>query len=588
MPRATTGSKRSRKKLPALDPIELTYAQRAEKYAREICSKNILACKEVRQACKRHLDDLKASRRANYRWRFDAAKANRFCDFFEGLPHVKDDFLGHAGRRETIRLSEWQIFIFCCIFGWVDKKTGYRRFTEAYLEVPRKNGKTPMAAGTGLFMLCADGEYGAEVFAGATTKEQAGEVFRAAMLMAQKTPQLREAFGIWCNAASIVISKTASTFRALKANPGDGPSPSCVIADEVHQLKSIYLLSWARNGMVGKRQALLMEITTAGTDLSSACYDKHLEVQQVLAGLRVNERLFGIIFTVDEGVDWKSKKALLMANPNYGVSVNPEVIDHDQFQATQSATQQNDFKTKNLNIWGGADSPWMNMVKFAACADLGLRIENFAGDACVQAADLASRTDTTSTVRLFKRTLADGDHFYCFSRHYLNEETIQDKRNTHYQNWVERGYLIQTPGNVTSYSKVNEDLAADSTALNLRELVFDPFHAAALVQFLQERDDWNQSVEIVEIKQTVENMSPPMKELEAIVLSGRFHYDGNPVLKWMVANTVCHRDRKENIYPVRNRVQNKIDGTIALIMAVARLMAQPGDPYTDPDKMGWV
>ena len=311
-------------------------------------------------------------------------------------------------------------------------------------------------------------------------------------------------------------------------------------------------------------------------------------MQQVLAGLRVNERLFGMIFTVDEGVDWKSKKALLMANPNYGVSVNPEVIDHDQFQATQSATQQNDFKTKNLNIWGGADSPWMNMVKFAACADHGLKIEDFAGDACVEAADLASRTDTTSTVRLFKRTLVDGDHFYCFSRHYLNEDTIQDKRNTHYQDWVERGYLIQTPGNVTSYSKVNEDLAGDSTSLNLRELVFDPFHAAPLVQFLQERDDWNQSVEIVEIKQTVENMSLPMKELEAIVLSGRFHYDGNPVLKWMVANTVRHRDRKENIYPVRNRVQNKIDGTIALIMAIARLMAQPGDQYTDPDKMGWV
>jgi phage terminase large subunit-like protein len=588
MPRAKTASRRSRTKPQERDRTELSYAERAHLYAKEVCSKKILACKEVRQACQRHLDDLKESRKGAYRWCFDVSKANRFCEFFEGLPHVKDDFLGHAGRQETFHLGEWQIFIFSCIFGWVAKKTGYRRFTEVYLEVPRKNGKTPMAAGTGLFMLCADGEYGAEVFAGATSKEQAGEVFRAAMMMAQKTPQLREAFGVWCNAASIVISKTASTFRALKANPGDGPSPSCVIADEVHQLKSIYLLSWARNGMVGRRQPLLVEITTAGTDLSSACYDKHLEVQQVLAGLRVNERLFGIIFTVDADVDWKSKKALLMANPNYGVSVNPEQIDHDQFQATQSATQQNDFKTKNLNIWGGADSPWMNMVKFAACADPTLRIEDFSNDPCVEAADLASRTDTTTAVRVFKRTLQDGDHFYAFSRHYLNEETIQDKRNTHYQDWVARGHLIQTPGNVTSYSRVNEDLAHDSTALNLRELVFDPFHAASLVQFLQEREDWNHSVEIVEIKQTVENMSPPMKELEAIVLSGRFHYDGNPVLKWMVANTVCHRDRKENIYPVRNRVQNKIDGTIALILAVARLMAQPGDEYTDPEKMGWV
>lgn len=191
-----------------------------------MCRGEILACKWVRLACQRHLDDLKASREdKNFRWAFDEVKANRFCRFFEGLPHVKDDFHGNAARRNLFRLEGWELFIAGSVFGWVDKLQGYRRFTEVYVEVPRKNGKTPLAAGISLYMLCADGEYGAEVFSGATSKEQAGEVFNAAMKMARATPQLREAFGVWCNVASIVIPKTASAFRPLKANPGTGLRP---------------------------------------------------------------------------------------------------------------------------------------------------------------------------------------------------------------------------------------------------------------------------------------------------------------------------------------------------------------------------
>ncbi|HLH36010.1 MAG TPA: terminase TerL endonuclease subunit [Alloacidobacterium sp.] len=550
---------------------QISYAERAESYARDVVDGTTIACKWVRLACKRHLDDLRLSRLDTYRWRFDAAKANRFCRFFEGLPHVKDDFRGNAARGQLFKLEGWQIFGLCSIFGWVDKKHGYRRFTEAYWEVPRKNGKTPIAAGIGLYMLCADGEYGAEIFAGATSKEQAGEVFGAARNMALASSQLREAFGIWCNAASIVIPTKNSAFKPLKGNPGDGPSPSCVLVDEYHEHKTNSLVDWARTGMQARRQPLLFEITTAGSDMSSPCFDKHLEVQEVLEGHRENDRLFGIIFTVDEGIGWTTKKAVQMANPNLGVSVNPEQIFHDQKQAAQSARQQNQFKTKNLNIWVNADVAWMNMEKWNQCA-APLRIEDFAGDMCIESCDLASRIDTVSSVRLFKREQDDGDHYYCFSRHYLNQVAVEDEKNTHFRAWRDRGYLIQTPGDVTHYSRVIEDLAADSRTLNLREIVFDPFHAAGLIQFLREREDWNQSVECVEIKQTIENMSAPMKELEAIVLSGRFHFDGNPVLSWMISNTVCHRDRKENIFPVRNRVQNKIDGTVALIMALSRAM----------------
>lgn len=543
-------------------------------------SKKVLACKHVRNACKRHLNDLKASKRANYRWCFDADKANRFCEFFECLPHYKDDFLGHALRQECFKLEDWQCFTFASIFGWVDKKTGNRRFTEVYVAVPRKNGKTPMAAGTGLYMLGADGEYGAEVFAGATTKEQAWEVFGAAMQMAQKTPDMRKAFGIWCNAASIVISSTNSSFKPVKGKPADGPAPSCVIADEFHEMKTNVLISWARNGMVSRRQPLLFEITTAGFDITSPCYIRQLEVQEVLAGRRANDRLFGLIYTVDEDVDWKTEKAVRMSNPNLGVSVNPETLFHDQQQAIQSAAQQNEYKTKNLNIWVNQRIAWMNMVKWDACADPKMKIEDFAGEQCIESVDLASRKDTVSTARLFKRTHEDGqEHIYCFTRHYLNEAQVRDPQNIHFQDWAARDYLIETPGNITDYVRVCDDLTRDANDLILSQLVFDPYHAAPLIQFLQARPDWNMSVLISDLKQNEENMSAWMKEFEGLVLSGRFHFDGNPVLTWMIGNTVCHISQRENWYPTRQHVDRKIDGTIAIILGISRLL-QPGDAYT--------
>jgi phage terminase large subunit-like protein len=595
MPKAATRSRKSPPKSGSSAPsTSLSYVERAEQYAREVCAGRILACKWVRLACKRHLDDRRASRRKDYRWRFDESKATRFCRFFEGLPHVKDDFQGHAARRECFHLEDWQCFIFCCVFGWVDKAKDFRRFTEAYIEVPRKNGKTPMGAGVGLYCLTADGEYGAEVFAGASSREQAASgLFEAARAMTQASEDLRRAFGVWVNVGSLVVADRNASFKTLKGNPQDGPAPHCVLADEYHEYKTNRLIEWSRTGMTSRRQPLLWEITTAGTNTASACYEKHLEVQEVLEGRRNNDRLFGVIYTVDKGVDWKSKKALMMANPNYGVSVNPEQIEHDQLQARQSATQQAAFKTKNLNIWLNAAQPWMNMEKWDACFDSEMRIEEFLSEPAVEAVDLASRSDTVSTACLYKRQLGTGkdgaleDHYYCFTRHYLNQEQVRDEKNKHFAEWVDQGYLIETPGNITDYLQVCDDLAADAAFRILRELVFDPYHAAPLVQFLRARGDWPQTVEVVDLKQTEENMSPAMKELEAAVLSRRFHHDGNPVLAWMMGNTRCRISGKDNWYPVRENVARKIDGTVAIILGLNRLMQLELDEYTTPE-VRWI
>ena len=583
---ARTHSSSSRKKA---ESSKLGGVQRAARYVEDVLAGKVLACKWVKLACKRHRDDLRASRRKDFRWHYDEGLAERFIRFHEGLPHIKDDFKGHAAHRERFLLEDWQCFIYCSIFGWVDKKAAFRRFNDAYIEVPRKNGKTPGAAVVGLYCLTADGEYGAEVFAGAASKEQAGEVFDAARSMALAAPDLRAAFSVWVNVNSLVVQEKNASFKKLKGDPADGPSPNCVTADEYHEYKTNRLIEWAKTGMMARRQPLLFRITTAGMNTASPCYEMHLEAQEVLEGRRKNDRLFTIIYTVDKGVDWKSKKALMMANPNYGVSVNPEQIVDDQFQARQSATKQASFKTKNLNIWMNAAQPWMNMERWDQCLDEKMAIEEFVGEPAIVSVDLASRSDTVSTARLFKRqkpTGKDGaleDHYFCFTRHYLNAEHVRDERHTHFADWADRKQLIETEGNITDYLRVNDDLAGDADKLIIRELVFDPYHAAPLVQFLVARADWPGAIEIMELKQTEENMSPAMKEFEAAVLSRRFHHDGNEVLAWMIGNTRCRISQKDNWYPVRENVARKIDGTVAIILGINRLMLMELENYTSPE-----
>jgi phage terminase large subunit-like protein len=560
---------------------DLSGVERAKRYVADVLAGRVLACKWVKLACKRHRADLRASRRKEFRWHYDEARAERFIRFHEALPHVKDDFKGHARRHETFTLGDWQCFIYCSIFGWVDKKEGFRRFTDVYVEVPRKNGKTPGAAAVNLYGLCADGEYGAEIFAGASTKEQAGEVgsvFDTARQMALASPDLRAAFGLWCNANSMVVAETNSSFKKIKGQPMDGPAPHIVTADEYHEYKTNRLIEWAKTGMTSRWQPLLFRITTAGTNTATPCYEMHLEAMEVLEGRRKNDRTFFIIFTIDKGVDWKSKKALVMSNPNLGVSVNPTTLSEDQFQARQSASKQASFKTKNENIWLNAAQPWINMELWDKCFDPEMRIEDFAIDPCIEAVDLASHKDTVSTARLFKRKFSTGkeavpqEHYYCFTRHYLNSEQVRDEKHPHFAAWVDGGALIETEGNITDYLRVNDDLAADADSLILRELVFDPYHAAPLVQFLVARPDWPYSIETIELKQTEENMSPAMKEFEAAVMSGRFHHDGNPALAWMIGNMRCRISQKENWYPVRENVERKIDGGVAIILGVNRLM----------------
>jgi phage terminase large subunit-like protein len=559
--------------LPAKPISRTDYAERATQYAKDVIAEKIPACEWVRLACKRHLNDLERAKTKEFRWRFDHSKANRYCKFHEALPHIKGKW---ASAGEKLGMQEWDCFVFGSLFGWVDKETGNYRFRKAYVCVPRKNAKSTKAAAVGLYKFAADGEYGAEVYSGATGEKQAWEVFRPARLMVERTPALKKAFGIGVGAKNLWIQSNGSRFEPVIGKPGDGASPSCAIVDEYHEHKSDELFDTMLTGMGARENPLMLVITTAGSDRSGPCYQLQVDVQDVLRGKREDERLFGIVYTIDEKDDWTSKDALVKANPNYGVSVSVEFLEDEQKAAIQSARKQNVFKTKHLNVWVNAAVSWMNMVKWDACADPHLKLEEFDGQDCLVALDLASRTDLAAKVRLFKRLIDGKRHYYVFGNYYINEEAVERSANSQaYQGWANEGKLSVTPGDVTDLGWVVGDLVEDANRFRVLEIPHDPYQALPVMQFVSARKDWDQSIPFVPIRQSVENMSPAMKETEALVFEGRLHHDGDPVLAWAIANVVCWKDLKDNIFPRKEREENKIDPAVALFMAIGRAEALP-------------
>ena len=555
----------------------------ANKYARDVVSGRIDACKEVKQACKRHLDDLKKSETRAFKYKFCRDTAEKVCEFVQLLPHTKGKW---ARERERIKLEPWQKFIFSCVFGWVHKKTGYRRFTEAYCEIPRKNGKSVIAAGVGLYMLCADGEFGAEVYCGATTEKQAWEVFRPAKLMLEKTPDLTKLAGIEIMAKNISIPADGSRFEPLIGNPGDGSSPSCAIIDEFHEHDTPDQYETMLTGMGAREQALMFIITTSGFNLAGPCYDKRRQVQQMLDGVMPNEEMFGIIYGIDVGDDWQDPAVLKKANPNFGVSVGADYLLKQQRDAIRYPSRTNAFLTKHLNVWVSARSTWLNMADWHKCGDIQLQLEQFYGKSCWLAVDLASKTDICSLGFLFKDTLESGrTRWTYFTRSYLPEGALQRAGNNRaaYETWVNSGHLTLMDGDEIDFDQIREDIKDLAALLEITELPYDPWRATQLAHQLM-----SDGANVVEFRNTVQNMSPAMREWEAAITSGRFRHNGDPVLTWMASNVVAKVDAKDNLYPRKEREENKIDGIIAGLMAMGRAVVsgmteQPQSIYDTSD-----
>lgn len=558
----------------------MSFADRATRYAADVVAGRIIACKWHRLACQRHLADIdRAATNTIWPYTFnpdltDASgqtyfPAERICRFAELMPHIKGDW---AAKGQRIVLEDWQVFCLVSIFGWVHRETGKRRFRVADLFIPRKNAKSTLAAIIGNFCLAVDGEFGAEVYSGATSQDQAFEVFRPALLMARATPRFLQRYGVRVNASNLSVAENNSKFEPVIGKPGDGASPSCAIVDEYHEHKTPELYETMQTGMGARSQPLMLVITTAGSDLSGPCYMHQVELQKILEGVIDNDQRFGVIFGIDDNDDWTTETALRKANPNYGVSVDAEFLRTQQRDAIADPRKQNTFKTKHLNTWVAAASPWLNLHRLQLAGNPDITLESMRGKPCVVGLDLASKVDVASCVFLFREEIDGEDHYTAISRNYLPEAAIEKPENAHYQAWVHGGHITATAGNMINLRQIQDDIIEAAETVIITEIAMDSWGSREIAPNLQE-----EGFTVVDIPMQVRHLSDPMKSIAALVDDGRFRHDGNPAYVWMLSNVECSEDRNDNIFPRKARKQNKIDAAVATIIAKARSVATVED-----------
>lgn len=547
------------------------HVKAADKYALDVREGRIPACRWVVSACLRYENDRGREGDPGWPYTFDAAKAGSICAFIEYLPHTKGKW---AADGKRLKLSAWQSFIYVNVFGFLRVSDRLRRFRDAMVVVPRKNGKSLMSAGTGLYMLTEDGEHGAEVYAGATTEKQAWEVFRPAKQMAQGTPALLDHYGVEVNASNIHRLGNGSRFEPLIGKPGDGASPSCAIIDEYHEHADSAQFDTMLTGMGARDQPLMWVITTAGDNISGPCYDKLLTGRQILDGTMQDEEKFFIEYTIDADDDWTAEDAIRKANPNLDVSVSLEFLLARQREAVNNAREQGRFKTKHLDLWVQSRNAYFNMQKWASCRKPGLKMEDFAGRRAWIGLDLASEIDLAAVEVIIE----DGDGFVRFGHHYAPEDTVEDPKNKHYQGWMAAGRLTVTDGAMIDFERIEEDIVRIAALFRNAEVAFDQFQATFLVTRLMAR-----SIECVKYPQQVATMSPAMKRLDALITDGKLRHDCDErdPMTWMMSNVVARVDAKDNVYPRKERPENKIDGPVALMMAVGRAISAEESPYAD-------
>ena len=577
------------------------HVKAAKAYARHIVSGKIKACELTKLSCGRFLADLDASRSVKkgvispkgdlrpqsgiddkFSYVFNKNRAERACRAAELFKHYKGVWAG-----TNLILEPWECFILCNLFGWEHRRTHLRRFRRAFIFVPRKNGKTMLAAIIGLIMLTVEAEPGAEIYCGATSEEQADEVFRPAKAMAEQADGFKEHYGIEIMKSSIFRESGLSFFKKLIGKPGEGQSPYCHICDEYHEHPTADQVNTMYTGMKARQEPLQLIITTAGVDISCPCKELDDHTRKVLNGTRQDERLFILHYTIDKDDKWDDFEVWRKANPNLGVSISEEDLRATLAEAIQRVGEQNTVRTKHLNEWMSAGTAWMNITAWNKQAKPELRLEDFKGKPCFAALDLASKIDVLARTLLFK----DGDNYYGFGRYYLPGETIKLPENDHYRRWVAEGWMTETEGARTDLHRVEEDLKADNGLYPIRALAFDPREASYLIENVSQ---WLGEDRCIEVPQAPVHISEPMKELEAMIYAGKFWYNGDPVMSWMMGNVIKKEGRGggpiKAYYPTKNNAASKIDGIVCLIMCVKLAMTMDIDDASPYDKRGilWV
>lgn len=543
---------------------EYPSAEIVEQYCDDILNGRIPACTFVRQAVRRHVADLAASASDLY---FDKNAAQLVISFFALLKHSKGEWAG-----QTIELEGWQQFVVWVLFGW-RRADGTRRFRTAYVEVARKNGKSTLGAGIGLYLMVADGEPGAEVYTAATKRDQARISHAEATRMVKASQPLRKRITI--HRDNLFIDGTASLFKPLGADSDtmDGLNVHGAIVDEVHAHKSRGTWDALDTATGSRRQPLLFGITTAGFNRQSICWELHQYTEQVLSGAIRDDSWFGIIFTLDrdddgEIDDWDDESNWIKANPNLGVSKKWDDMRRKARKAREMPSALNVFLRKELDVWTQAAVRWVNRDHWNQCGQ-AVDADGLRGRTCYGGLDLSSKIDVTAWVLVFPPQV-EGGLYQVLCRFFIPEDAMRARSRRDrvpYEAWVREGYMQSTPGNVVDYEWIVAQIDEDMQRYDIREVAFDRWGASRIQTTLMDMggDDF-----LVQFGQGYRSMSPPMKELEKLILGHQIAHGNNPVLTWMADNLVSRQDPAGNIKPDKQKSTEKIDGMVALIMALDR------------------
>jgi phage terminase large subunit-like protein len=529
---------------------------RAWAYAVDIVQGRIPAGEFVIRAVQRFFGDVELGK-----WGFEAELAEDAIVFAQLLPNIKGPLAG-----KPLGLLPWQCFVWLNVFGFVDDN-GNRRFRQGVVYVPRGNGKTTVAAPLSLYMNFIEGEGGAEGYAAAVTSDQARILFSTMQHMVGRTPQLLDRFGVEKGANAIYQSTTASNFKpiASDAKSLDGLNVHVAVCDEIasHKTSEVYdvLLT-----ALGKRaQPFLLSISTATGNTSGVGRQLWTYVEKVLRGQVDDDRIFGILYAADADDDIWSPETWQKANPSWGVAVQPDAIQAIATQAQQSPAREAAFKTRHLNIWVGADDALFSLANWIKLGDPTLELEHYEGRDCYAGLDLSTKTDLASLSLLFPPQEGTGEPWALFNKCFLPELAVTDGRNSSYVEWANNVHLLVTSGDITDFEAIEAAILDARGRFRLRSVAFDPWSATQLAQRMQA-----EGVEMVEFRATTQNFSEPTKELDALIRSGNLVHDGNPVLAWNIGNVVGHYDARGNVYPRKERPENKIDAAISSIMALGK------------------
>ena len=514
---------------------------------------------------------------------YDEAKADRAVKFIEMLKHTKGQW-----RGQNFILLPWQETIIRDLFGVV-KEDGTRQFRTAYIEIPKKNGKSELAAAVALYMLFADGEASPEVYGAAADRQQASIVFDVANQMVQMCPALMKRCKIMAATKRIVNYTNAGFYQVLSAEVSTkhGLNVSALCLDELHAQPNRQLYDVLTKGSGDARtQPLNFLITTAGSDKNSICYEVHSKAQDILKGNREDPSFYPVIYGLEDGEDWNEEENWYKANPSLGHTIQIDRVRDAYREALSNPAEENVFRQLRLDQWVNNSVAWIPEHIYDK-GDVPIDTESLRGRECYAGLDLSSTSDITAFVMVFPPK-NDNEKYVVVPHFWLPRETLDLRvRRDHvpYNVWEKMGLFHVTEGNVVDYNFVRKTINELYQSFNIKEIGVDRWNATQLITDLE-----GDGFTMVPIGAGFRDMSPPMKELYRLLLEGKIIHGGNPVLRWMAGNVVAEIDAAENIKPSKKKSTEKIDGIVAWIMGLDRAIRhdQQGSVYDDPDHGLWV